>query len=1075
MTTKTLRECISENRPFILYCELLGLLHDIGKLSKGFCEFRQHWVDEKGGYYADPHDKDFFGKSNGDNGLLNNFTKLKEVFTTPQSPIVKTHYTSATDVSIKKAVDTHVEPQDELMQILKAADSVDSAIDRNNPLFWSEQRAEKDSSGKRPDIEIWDTDVFGAENVKVKIDDFEDKRKKLYDTLQKSLPDYLDHFFFKQKGSVYGRREVLKDIKDAFHVKAFSDTTRPNNDTSLWEHCYAVASLFKTGIVHEIIYKKRLDDFNKVRFGILGIGWDGLAFVSSGHKIRDIVGRKKVIQDFNDAIRRLVEYEYLLGNCVYEDDNGIYFIVPSTNREENKPDNCVEFSFDNTLSANSEYRNLLVQLQNDIQAAALKVTGGDIYPHFHIVNETSQMTCITECIQEVKKKTAFPCVSGAGFEKKITNDWAAGIKEAKVCPVCGRRPLYGKDSETCKPCEDRRVAASSITEENAEDPNAPKETVFITEIIRASGTSKKAALLVAKFDIRRWLCGEMVRTLFVKEANTLEREVKNLGEIVDFKDKEQAARDWLTKNKTNPYNYQRIKDEVLLCRDYDKNVKDSKGDLIEYARNIVFLYGRRTEKDFNKLSENWNVFLESAKKEHKREIETSKIKDEDLLCNILCAKTPTPSTVLDVWGATHGFTKGLKKDFHDLLGEQKRIVCKISELNDEIAKQIKNGLAYEGKIENEEVEVVWKDKDKKEAWIIGKYKIEDALKNWKEGGTITIKGKPFGKTEDVRIGRITNITDMAYLPFRTITAAPDLFMAIVPADSVMEITQKIHDEYTKQFGKVIGRLPFSIGHVFFKEKTPMFAVLDGGRRMVRNFDVMSGKKEFTVRETVKCLGNNNAVCVSQNSTKPKKTDIWWSLPHALGTGDEDWHHPYLMVKGSDESLSSRKTFFKTIAGNMIHFSEIAEGDTISAYPNYYDFEFLDSISRRHYIHIGAEGNGRGSGTFALMTRPYLLEDIDWGMKRLWDFLMRRKDMTDTKLRNIESILCSKLEEWKVDLQKTDDTATKEFACFLERLIEREFAGISEEDSAFFKTAVLSGLFFDCMELYLRILKLRITE
>lgn len=43
----------------ILFIELAGLLHDIGKLSKVFLEYRQTWQDDPHGYDNDPHDHSY--------------------------------------------------------------------------------------------------------------------------------------------------------------------------------------------------------------------------------------------------------------------------------------------------------------------------------------------------------------------------------------------------------------------------------------------------------------------------------------------------------------------------------------------------------------------------------------------------------------------------------------------------------------------------------------------------------------------------------------------------------------------------------------------------------------------------------------------------------------------------------------------------------------------------------------------------------------------------------------------------------------------------------------------------------
>ncbi|MFZ3252989.1 MAG: hypothetical protein WA133_01750 [Syntrophales bacterium] len=289
MTCLSLEDRIKKEKEFILYAEFLGLLHDVGKLSPAFLKYRQDWKGIIDGWNKDPHDHRFF--EDGDCNLLNKkeFIALKKIFEIPPSYMAGTAYTHAQDVTVKKAVHTHIAPQDGLISILKAADGKDAAQDRNNPLFSADQIEE-----------IYDADVFGVESPFNA--DLEKNREELYRELNNLIPNYLKDYLYED------RQIVLDAIKLQFD-KAFSDTTRPDNDTSLWEHCYAVAAIFKALLVHNIIYNEKLDHFSKVHFGIMGIGWDGLSFISQGHKIGDIKGREETISCLKEKIKREFEYE----------------------------------------------------------------------------------------------------------------------------------------------------------------------------------------------------------------------------------------------------------------------------------------------------------------------------------------------------------------------------------------------------------------------------------------------------------------------------------------------------------------------------------------------------------------------------------------------------------------------------------------------------------------------------------------------------------------------------------------------------------------------------------------------
>ncbi len=125
---------ISKRKP-ILFIELAGLLHDIGKLSKAFLEYRQKWQDYKD--QLDPHVDNFFDKNE-----YESFTnQVPGDFKTELLRKLNFNEFEETDFTIKKAVDNHDKKDSTgITRMLKAADGLDSAIDRNNPLWSAEQK-----------------------------------------------------------------------------------------------------------------------------------------------------------------------------------------------------------------------------------------------------------------------------------------------------------------------------------------------------------------------------------------------------------------------------------------------------------------------------------------------------------------------------------------------------------------------------------------------------------------------------------------------------------------------------------------------------------------------------------------------------------------------------------------------------------------------------------------------------------------------------------------------------------------------------------------------------------------------
>lgn len=1015
------------NRKQILFIELAGLLHDIGKLSKAFLEYRQKWQNDPNGWYNDPHEKKFLDNHEVFNDQVP--TEFKK-----HIPPGKIDF-GAYDLSIKKAIDFHIEPGNDLiLKMLKAADGLDSAIDRNNPLWSAEQ---KDS--------IFKSNVFGYEgNCIVTLESQEKARQELYAFLRGRLTDYFERFDCK------ARNEILKGIKKAFE-QGLGDTTRPQNDTTLWEHSYAVASILKVLAVHYILCNEKLDNMKKVRFGVFGIGWDGMRFLSYGHKISDIIGRKRIIADVKKKLKMLIEYEIPVGNEIYSDDDGIYFIVPAGFKDYGQVD---------------ELKELRTNIENNIYKLMGETSSGELQPHIVDISETNTLTSLVSAIQRMKKKTAYPFDSSVNEFGKYFESHLKNFEHGKtICPVCRLRAVRKEDDEKkiCSVCEERRTRKTDTEHNKCITGN--NETLFIDEIVDGN---RKAALIVARFGLNDWLKGKMVRTLFVTEANGIEREIENLGNVKHFEDIENKI-----KNNIWPFFescYQQITDDI-------DSFGGNSAESIKRAKCIAFLYDRRhilEENDVNpsKIYNKWLDIRDSV-------IEEMEYLDSDkfnmLLYNILCAKTPTPSTLFDVWNTTLNFLEDVPANIlRSLLPEKRRLKLKTD--RDDLKP-----LKYRGTLD---AEVVLRDGTVKniEVLIVSRDEIEvisetssgsSNLGDWIEA-EITISDPSLRfKVSEYREGSFL-------VPFRTITATPNLFMAIVPADKAIEITDLVYRKYVEHFGKVMGRLPFSIGNIFFGRKMPMFVVLDSGKRMVDNFDNLSKEgMQFTVLEDKKDIASDaifDLKCTlgKLGRSRVDKT-VTWRLPSKLGNCEDDFHHPYFIVDNKTGLLENRKTFFKTIAGSVIHFSEIEAGDELLVYPNYYDFEFLDTNTRRYDINLDTDKR-RKSNVADFKSKPFLLDELGQKIMCLWPELLQGKQLkgiTDTKLRNLQSLWLTKYQEWEVDICNKSSENYRRWIALVLSSIQKEFDTIDVEHCALLQETIENGLFFDTLELYLGILKQRI--
>lgn len=1027
---------LKNNRNQILFIELAGLLHDIGKLSQKFLHYRKTWQDDPEGWFKDPHEHEYLDEHEVFKDLIPDkfLCKISRIASPDGYDFGEKNF------SIRKAVhDHHYKDEDKekignITKMLKAADGKDAAIDRNNPLFSAEQ---KDT--------IYRSNVFGFEDRIIDYKSQEDARKKLYKALQVKLTDYFCNF------DDTTRRSILNKIRKAFE-QGLSDTTRPQNDTSLWEHSYAVASILKVLAVHNLINKKeaKIYSFKDIKFGIFGVGWDGLGFISYGQKIGDIVSRKNILDEIKKFVKKIIESEYPVGNTIYEDDNGIYFIVP------------VHFD-------KSPYTNIRKYLMKRIYKDAAEESDGELQPYLVDISETNTLTSIVRAIKKMREKTSSRFDSTEEEFEYFTEYLQKFESEKTVCPICRLRSVEKEDidKKICKECKKRRIRATA-----SKKADAKQQTVFIDEIV---DNNRGAALIVARFGLSDWLDGTMIRSLFVSEENGIKKEIGSLGKIKAFQ--VEIEKELKKQFDTTEYNYNRIKEDI---DSFNPNSIDK-----ERAKKTAFLYvhGRREIVESSKVCvaniwKNWQNLLDETRKE----IDDSS-KDDILLYNILNAKSPTPSTILDVWLTTlHFFEKQVSEIFLEEPGDFFQQINRLRiKTKEELASRRKGSLEAELVYKTgarKKVEILLKDTRYLE--VIGEQYRSDYLKST-DVVRVNIVDKNYQASGDNnRIFSIEQcISGDRYVGYRVITETPNIYMAIVPANRALELTKSIYSKYREQFGKVIGRLPFSIGNIFFRSKIPMFVVLDSGKRMLANFEQLANSEKKVLFDVIGREEKNAQHSLNIEAALERKKDgykraIQWDLPSKLGNEDKDYYHPYFFVDSKDKDLSNRSTFFKTMPGDVVHFTKIQDGDTLCLQPNFYDFEFLDSNIRRHKIGID-ENLRRGSSVADFTSKPFLLDELDQKIMRIWKDLIRGGQLpgiTDSKLRNLQSLWLTKYQEWGISLDTPDTDNFQRWIELIEASIAKEFPDLGEHRSILLET-IKNGVFFDILELYLSILKLKV--
>ncbi len=1079
-------ERLKEYRGEILWWEICGLLHDIGKLSAQFLEYRATWQQKERGYAdRDPHDQCWFNRDPlfevRAGGGAAKFSDLRKFFG-DEIPVKRS---LEGRLSAQDAAHGHISDQTwdghQLLYLLKRGDGSDSRIDRNNPLFGCEQKPPAGTTG-----DAWPrfrSNVFGYEGERMRVfpEILESARTALYKELDEKFKPFYELPDGTRKAAPEGIGDIefisIRDTIRKYFEPAMADTTRPSNDTSLWEHTYSVASLAKALHALEVL-RAAPDDagigplaederMRWAQFRLWGVGFDSWRYLSQSHRIGDILGRRHVLKDVARQVRRLVEWEYPCANCVYQDDDSLVFLAPPF--------------------ADGAAREFQEKFGGEAAATASEASKGELAPHFYLTQVTGSLTKIVSALEKLRELRNIPFAEPAAERKApaddLARDWpgrpietrarpnliaerfaaARWPRNASICAICRMRPAkHDAGRRVCNECLDRRRQHTEGFNRNA----GPAQTPLISEIAE----NGRAALLAARFELRPWLSGKMIRTTFVTQAQLIDDTLAALREtspgvkIPDLDDDRALRGAWLaTRGATT---YTRMLGEFQALRGYKgtptRGTADAADWLFLYGRDIVTDESKKggiaLNRSIDRANQDWDAELAEYRDEFR-----GAVQDDGDLLHIVCAKSPTPSSVLDAWETTEEFFKvvGAGPAAYGQFGNEDETpwLARLEGLGPQPRRwvQLERGVKLDDhqacivRLGGRECEAVY-ERDEHRLWLAGERGLDfdchkgdrleiidqDANEVIDEGVASTAPGK---KAD-------------AYYPFRVISASPNLLLAIVPAKKAVTVASELYARYLEEFGKVYGRLPFSIGLVFFQEHTPMFAALDAARRMNGNFADLQSEKPLTGRLHL----------------PPAE----WKA--SLGEGDTDWHHPYVATVNPHADKAS---YFRTSSDpfrHLIHISEAGDVDDAVFWPNLFDCEFLGASADR--FRVALDGNWRArapdlaKAPTALRSMrggpysgPVLLDDLDGKMTGLWN-LLREWKATDSGTRNFEFLLRSRLEAWRTEEGR--DAAIG----LAGSLAGRFFKGEAREAVL---EAARSGFLFRTLDLYLRILKDRLEE
>ena len=482
---------LAESRGALLVCELAAVLHDLGKLSEEFvAQMSKSPPSTSSGFsheraiqdvrqFVDPS----FPKALQSRRIAD---RVSNAF-----PFVPSHARlgNLLDLILQHDSSKH---SAYLVRLLNHCDHMDSGADKGT----TRRKGLPQQAKQLANATFWAT-VFGAEPSDNRVDAGELAR--LRRSLAVQLAGWLREVESSQEILVRDRDRVLDAVKAAF-VKALGETRRPANDVLLWDHSYSVGTLYKAALAGCLLEETAVEP-HEVRWRLLRVSFNGLAFLQQASRVGDILGRQAELRDAQDRLKELLEVTYPLGNEVYRDENGSAFVVPALG--------------DNPQGGDA-VKGLVQPLVFD--AFRRSGLGGEVQPRLDVSDPSRRG-------EELHRLLVRGVPPTAPFHDALRRWWGEGAAiegEIDACPVCRVRPMgtaapsdmerrEAVGRESCWVCLERRARRSAdwLDDEGA----AWRRTIWLDEAADRHG---RLALVVGRFDLRGWLDGAMVGTMLAR-------------------------------------------------------------------------------------------------------------------------------------------------------------------------------------------------------------------------------------------------------------------------------------------------------------------------------------------------------------------------------------------------------------------------------------------------------------------------------------------------------------------------------------------------------------------------------
>ncbi len=487
------KEFIETYRHYFLIAELMGVFHDIGKMSTKFIYAKDE--DKNSSHIArELFEEEFITKTNEFiRSVLPSIPNMEDIVHPDKfMEIIMNHHhpKNLDDLSKNNYIaDVLFSP---------GSDGIDSGFDKG---FVSNEGAQRVSENENQGSSNFYAITFSGLKIPLNYKEFDKKRIEL----QKEIIKIID-----SKKSLEEKQENIVKIYRKYTKDALAETRIPANDVRLSDHCYSVGSLAKSLIVQllwDFVKKdekpKNLIEWylfkSKVRWQILLVEWNFDRYVSNLRRIDDLLGRQYLLGKFKEKLEHIISYKYQLGNRLYDDESCIAFLMPGFDKEFIKEN--IDFLFEHLKDIFPEE----LKPESVLKIYSLRS------PTVNLLKIASFFSKNKAKDFELLKSISFYKETEDNIRNRIASDWRQNL-----CIVCKSNITTHTDEAdeaVCKNCKKIREKANALEERRK---YSKKNINHIDDKILCA--------VVIKLPVEKWVSGELLRTLLIRELDVQYKE-----------------------------------------------------------------------------------------------------------------------------------------------------------------------------------------------------------------------------------------------------------------------------------------------------------------------------------------------------------------------------------------------------------------------------------------------------------------------------------------------------------------------------------------------------------------------